>query len=105
MITKTAKPLQRERQLFCALSILVCGLLALYMYFVSAAIAHVVVRKELNQEIAAMHTRISDFEAEYIIEKDRIAEPQAIELGFERNENKIFVTKKSAVALSRTNEN
>ncbi len=94
------KTYQRERQAFCIAVSLFFILAVLYIYFVSAAVAHVVVRKELDQDITAMHTRISELESAYVIGKDAIGEAQALTQGFEKNEVKIFVEKKSSVAFS-----
>lgn len=91
----------KDRRLFFSAVSLVLVLFAGYVYFVSAAVAHVVVRKEINQEITDMQTRISDLEAEYILAKDEVVEDMAYTRGFTKNEEKVFVTMTAdAVALS-----
>ncbi len=91
----------KDRHIFFSALSLVFILFAAYVYFVSAAVAHVVVRKELAQEITDTQTKISELEAEYILAKDGVALEMAMERGFEVNEKKVFVTKAApAVALS-----
>lgn len=99
--TKTRTHCYKDRRLFFAALSLVLALFAAYVYFVSAAVAHVVVRKEINQEITDMQTKISDLEAEYILAKDHVVEDMAYTRGFTKNEEKVFVTiTADAVALS-----
>lgn len=89
-----------RRSFFLALSVLFILFLA-YIYFVSAAVAHVVVRQELSQEITDVQTRISELEAQYILAKDGVALEMAMERGFTVTEEKVFVAKQvDAVALS-----
>lgn len=91
----------KDRRVFFSALSLVFILFAAYVYFVSAAVAHVVVRKELSQEITNMQTRISELEAEYILAKDGVALEMAMERGFTVTEEKVFVAKTdAAVALS-----
>jgi len=88
-----------RRSFFLALSVLFVLFMA-YIYFVSAAVAHVVVRQELSQEITEVQTKISELEAEYILAKDDVALEMAMERGFAVTEEKVFVAKKAdAVAL------
>lgn len=103
--TNTKTTYHTERRLFYVAAASLCILSVAYVYFVSAAVAHVVVRKELSQEIVATQTRISDLEAEYIIAKDSVGMDMAIAHGFEGNSAKVFVTKVSSnMALSLNNE-
>jgi hypothetical protein len=91
----------KDRRIFFSALSLVLVLFAAYVYFVSAAVAHVVVRKELSQEITDMQTKISGLEAEYIIAKDGVGLDMALERGFTVKEDKVFVARKAdAVALS-----
>ncbi len=105
MIRAQKKTYTLERKLFYAGLLSVIVVSVAYVYFVSAAVAHVVVRKELSQEITKTQTRISDLETEYILAKDAVGEHTAFEKGFEKNEKKVFVTRaKSSLVLSRSNE-
>lgn len=90
-----------RRFFFLAISILFVLFLA-YVYFVSAAVAHVVVRQELSQEITEVQTKISELEAEYILAKDDVALEMAMERGFTVTEEKVFVAKKADAVALRT---
>lgn len=102
IVTKTYN---LERKLFYVAVSSVAMLSFAYVYFVSAAVAHVVVRKELSQEITNTQTHISDLESAYIVAKDSVGIDVANARGFEKNEEKVFVTKVSSnMALSLKNE-
>ncbi len=93
MIRTTTKTYHTERKLFYASATLLLCVFAAYIYFVSAAVAHVVVRKELSQEISEMQTRISELEADYIASQNAVGIDMALAHGFAPNEDKIFVEK------------
>ena len=105
MIRIQAKTYNLERKLFYTALGSIMALSVAYVYFVSASVAHVVVRKELTQKITATQTHISDLETEYILAKDAVGEETALQKGFEKNEKKVFVTRaRSNLVLSRNNE-
>ncbi len=105
MIRKKAPTYHIERRLFYMGVSSLLVLMGAYMYFVSAAVAHVVVRKEVSQEITQTQTRISDLESQYIIAKDSVLEETALSKGFTKNEKKVFVTRTPAsLVLSSNNE-
>ena len=105
MKQKMTKTYNTERKLFFVGVSSIMVLVGAYIYFVSAAVAHVVVRKELSQEINKIQTHISDLESEYIIAKDAVGASSADVRGFQKNEEKVFVTKVSSnVVLSLYNE-
>ncbi len=84
-----------EHKLFYAGASLVALVVFLYVYFVSVAVAHVVVRKEVSQEVVATETRISELESDYIATKNHVTEDMALTRGFHINEEKVFVRKMS----------
>lgn len=93
-----------ERRAFYAALSCVLVLSGAYVYFVSAAVAHVVVRKELSQDIRATELRISELESIYMETKNSIDEAAALGRGFEENEDRVFVTKKAANVALVTND-
>lgn len=102
MSRRTTKTYNLERKLFYTALVSVFIFFVAYMYFVSAAIAHVVVRKELAQEITETQTRISELEFEYIAAQNAVSEDVALARGFQKNEEKVFVERASpALVLSR----
>lgn len=105
MNSKYTKQCYRERHIFFVLISVIVVLSGAYIYFVSSAVAHVVVRKEVGSEITRIQAQISTLEAEYIVAKDAVAEEMAFSRGFLKNEEKIFVAKKAtAMVLSRNDE-
>jgi|GEM_PF-1889647 len=86
---------------FGALSIfaVICSL---YAYFVISSVVHVVMRKELNQEITATSSYISQLETQYINAQQAVNYDLAERDGYVAVRDKVFVdTSAVAVALSR----
>ncbi len=104
MTRKGIKTYHTERKLFYASLSLVLVLFCAYISFVSASVAHVVVRKEISQEITEAQTRVSDLESAYIVAKYEVVEAEADKRGFRKNEEKIFVEKKSAGLVLTLND-
>ncbi len=105
MSRKSTKPYHTERKLFYASLSLVLVLFCAYVSFVSASVAHVVVRKEINQEITETQTKVSELESAFIIAKYEVLEEEATKRGFHKNEDKIFIEKKSTgLVLTRNDE-
>lgn len=76
----------------------VCG----YMYFVSASVMHVVMRKELDSQIATLSTLVSQLEEEYIEMQHSVSSEIASTQGFVVANKKIFIDKAaSTLVLSR----
>lgn len=96
MTRKNVRTYHTERKLFYASLTLVVVLFCAYVSFVSASVAHVVVRKEINKEIAETQTKVSELESAYITAKYDVVEAEAVKRGFHKNEEKIFVQKKPA---------
>lgn len=91
---------QDERIYFCVLSGLALLSLSLYMYFISVSVIHVVVRKEINLEIATVASRVSSLEAEYIEGQHLINKEVASMNGYTLAQHKIFIDRTvSPVAL------
>jgi uncharacterized membrane-anchored protein YitT (DUF2179 family) len=76
----------------CALCIL---LSTLYMYFVSASVVHVVMRKELDQEIARISSEISILENDYIKAQHKVSSDIASLQGYKKTAQKIFIDRSS----------
>lgn len=79
---------------FVALALLLM-MFSAYIYFVSASIVHVIARKEVDREIAHVHSRIAELESTYIAVNQSISEEMATEHGFtaESATKKVFVQK------------
>lgn len=80
-------------------------LTAAYIYFVSASIADVVMRKELSKDINTTELHISELETSYIEAKDGVTEDMAASHGFKENQDRVFVERKPAnLSLLRNDE-
>ncbi len=101
MNRKTTTTYQLERKLFYTSLSFIFILFVLYVYFVSAAVAHVVVRKEVAQEITRTQARVSELESEYITARDAVSLDAALSYGFLENDEKVFIEKaQGALVLS-----
>lgn len=80
-------------------------LFALYVYFVSASVLHVVMREEVERRTSELHSEISRLEADYIRAQHSVSQDIATLQGYVSAEEKIFIGRSSvtAVALSETN--
>ncbi len=76
-----------------------------YMYFVSASIVHVVVRKEIHTEISRMHSTISGLEAAYIEKQHSMSNELASLQGFRPAEEKIFINRTLGTLVFSSNGN
>lgn len=72
------------------------------MYFVSTTVVHVVLRKELDQDIAALHSDIATLEAEYIAAQHAVSAHIASLPGFIENPDKIFIDRGADALVVRT---
>ena len=79
--TNTTPYHTEQRLFFSALSLLLL-LFSLYIYFISVSVIHVVARKELEREIAQVHSRIGDLESAYITAKQAVAPTTIAQYGF-----------------------
>ncbi len=93
MQTKIYK--EESRLFYFALSLCVCVVFA-YMYFVSISVVHVVMRKEVDNQIALVNTHISQLEEIYIEKQHNLSSAIATHRGFVVAEEKIFIDKTEA---------
>lgn len=102
---KTTPYARNQKIVFCLLGAMFALFFA-YVYFVSASIVHVIVRKEIEQKIATVSTHISDLESRYIEAKDEFTETHLANRGFTlESPEKIYITKTpSSLVLASQNE-
>lgn len=89
----------------CTWSILsiVLVLFVAYIYFLSASVVHVVIRKEVTNELASLHSEIATLEAEYIQRQHAVSDEIATQKGFVAVRDKIFLDRSdSSLAMSHT---
>jgi len=91
-----------ERRTVTLLAGLLVTLLILYSYLVSQSIVNVLVRQNIEQEIATLNSTVGSLESDYIVRKERINLAYAHMLGYEDIEDKSFVVRKSLLSRSLT---
>jgi hypothetical protein len=72
-----------------------------YIYFLSLSVVHVVMRKEVQQELLALRSEIVYLESNYIDAKHQISSSLATLPGFTINEQKIFITSRDSSLVVR----
>jgi hypothetical protein len=93
---------ERERT---ALTIAVgffCVALFSYMYFLSASVMHVVVRKEVDREYVRVASEVGALESEYIEVQHSVSEDIASLHGFVKTDAKIFIDRSARTFSLRT---
>ena len=106
MKRQTTTVLYREEKMwfFAALFILMF-VSVLYVYFLSASVVHVVMRKEINQEIAQVSSQVSSLESEYIEAQHRVSDDIASMHGYVVTEEKVFIDRtQTSLVLSDSND-
>lgn len=92
-------------RIFWSLIIFILILVGLYSYFVSKSIVNIIVRKDIEQELLAVGSRLSSLEFEYLSKKEAINLDLAYTLGFSDVKDKNFVTRKSLLGKRLTLNN
>lgn len=90
-----------DKAVFMSLAFTTMLLFALYIYFISASVVHVVMRTEVSQEITKIASEISELEGEYIEAQHRVSSDIASLQGYSETQNKVFIDKTpSSLVLS-----
>jgi len=86
----------------CIGMLFVCvALFALYVYFISASIVHVVIRTEVNQELQKRSSEISLLEGRFIEAQHRVSSDIASLQGYTQTSHKVFIDRTTpALVLS-----
>lgn len=100
-ITAITKQLSEYRIVITA-SFLLMLCFALYIYFLSLSVTHVVMRKEIQQDISQLNSEISALESRYIAAQHRVSDEIASLQGFQPVEEKIFIDRSEAVLVLST---
>lgn len=102
---KKAKPVttvyKEESRLFYVALFTCLAVFVAYMYFVSASVMHVVMRKEVDSQIAEVGSMVSQLEAEYIEEQHLVSNEIAVQSGYVVADTKIFIDRTPTLVLSR----
>ncbi len=88
--TKTA--LYENEHLFLCVGVgLALSFMLLYMYFLSASVVHVVMRKEVDKEIVALGSSLSALETDFIEAQHVVSADIASLKGYKHADNKVFI--------------
>jgi len=85
------KFIPKDKIICLSLCGLIVSLVFLYIYFLSASIVHVVIRKEANQDLVALHSAISQLETEYIDAQHQVSDEIASLEGYAPVTHKVFI--------------
>lgn len=91
-----------ERRAFWIFIFVIIALLGMYGYFVSKSVINVIIREEIEQDLARVNAHIGSLEYDYIKKKNNINLELAYELGFKDARSKKFVTRKSLLGKRLT---
>lgn len=96
---------QTEKRVFWGLVGLCIVLMGAYGYFLGKSIVNVVVREEMEIEIATVNSAISELEFTYLEKKDTVNRALASQLGYVFVSQKKFVVRKTLTGkhLSQNN--
>jgi len=90
----TSKAAYKEESRLFYIAVFSCvAVFAAYVYFLSASIVHVVMRKEADTQIASLGTSVSQLEARYIEMQHSVSSEVATHDGFVVADKKIFIDK------------
>jgi len=91
-----------ESRLFYIALTVFAAVFCTYVYFVSTAVAHVVMRKEIDTNIGTLRADVSQLEAKYIEIQHSVSNDIATHKGYLIAGSKIFIDKTEArLVLSR----
>lgn len=94
-------PYYGARLWFIGASGLFCTMFALYIYFVSASVVHVVMRQETDRDIARLNSYVGGLESKYIEAQHAISADIASLSGYVETDDKIFINRtKTNLVLS-----
>ena len=83
---------KEQRYLYLGMAVLLI-LVAVYIYFVSATVMHVVVRKDTMGDVSAVNSDISKLEATYIAAQHAVSADLATQAGFVVSDEKVFLSR------------
>ncbi|MFT5037144.1 MAG: uncharacterized membrane-anchored protein YitT (DUF2179 family) [Candidatus Azotimanducaceae bacterium] len=95
---------QRDRLYVAFAFSVLLSLFALYMYFVSASVVHVVMREESQRKISTLHSEISSLEAKYIKAQHSVSSDIAKLSGYVSATEKVFIGREDDTLVLSTNQ-
>lgn len=92
-MTKRTNNTERQHLYTLSLCALFLCLFAAYIYFLSASVVHVVIRKEVRSEVSALGSEVALLEAEYIKRQHAVNDGVASQKGYVAVAEKVFLTR------------
>ena len=102
MNTSILQNIYSDKRAFMLLSFLATVLFVMYVYFISASIVHVVMRTEINHDIAKLSSEISGLESAYILEQHKVSADIATLQGYSKTAQKTFIERGTDSLVLRT---
>ena len=100
MRINTHSTIYRDESMFFYIAIIsLLSVFFAYIYFVSISIADVVIRKEIDSQIATVGTTIGRLEANYIEMQHSVSNDIATHSGYVSVAHKVFIDKSSSDTL------
>jgi len=93
-----------EKTIFIGLASSCLVLFALYIYFISASVVHVVMRTEISQEVSKIASEISELEGAYIEAQHRVSSDIASLQGYVQTQEKVFIDRTPASLVLSTQQ-
>lgn len=99
---KKTKVYRGESRFFYAIVMVLVAASVAYAYFLSASVVNVVMRKNIDAQIAVASTKMSDLESNYIELQHSLSADIATQKGFIPTSKKLFVDRtQGTLVLSR----
>lgn len=93
---------EREHIWLCIAVASLLTMVAFYMYFLSASVVHVVMRKEVDKELVALGSTLSELETEFIEVQHSVSADIASQRGYTVAEHKVFIDRSDATLVLST---
>ena len=90
---KTVAIAKQRETIVVIMAATLCSLVALYLYFLSASIIHVVMRQEMTRTIKDMQSEVATLESEYMHAQHQLSANVASLDGYEEATDKIFLSR------------
>lgn len=94
-----ASTIPKNTFLISFLLLLVFVMIGLYMYLLTMSVVHVVLHKELVQQIRVTETEIATLESDYIVAKHQVSDRIAAAENFTETSDKLFVQRSTDSTL------
>lgn len=92
-----------EQKMCIGLGALCLMLFAMYIYFISASIVHVVIRTEVSQDVKKVSSEINLLEGRYIEAQHKVSSDIASLQGYTQTSKKVFIDRSAPAFVMSDN--